>query len=79
MGGEGSYHVNKEPEASSDVGICLGTARYTHSSRDGPSGLPQPRASAPVTRSGLSALPQSSPTLGQNPGSWAQVATSLSE
>lgn len=26
---EGSYHVNEEPEAPSDVGTCSGTAGYT--------------------------------------------------
>ena len=42
MGREGSYHVNEEPEASSDVGACSGTARDTAAGLG--SGLPQPRA-----------------------------------
>ena len=42
MGREGSYHVNEEPEASSDVGACSGTARYT--AAEVGSGLPRARA-----------------------------------
>lgn len=60
----GSYHVNEEPEALSDVGTCSGTARYVAAEL----GLWVPTAprSAPVP--GLS-----SPRVQTHPGSKSWV------
>ena len=69
---EGSYHVNEEPEGPAPTPVMLALAQaQPGTQRQGwASGLPQPSAQL---RYPVSALPESRPTLGQNPGSWAPV------
>lgn len=77
MGGEGSYHVNEEPEASSDVGICSGTARYPAAEV----GLwaPTAQSSAPVPGLVSQLSPSPAPPWVKILGLGLQVATLLSE